>query len=137
MAEITLYRLYRERDSFVKWQGLDGDTHSIDAANPAPVGQWAFTLDSNSRPVMAYRLGYGDGHFSDGELVVSLEGAPSLLATLLHEGDDTPRKYYYATDGGWGNSNPLNRPAFILRAEGIRDMPVVRYAGFRVMIVSP
>ncbi len=135
MATIKLYQLSRGGDRFVKWSGPDGDTHSIDALNPAPPGQWAITQDSNGQSVMAYRPGGFPGGPADGELVVSLKGAPSIAATLLHEEDDFPRKYYFATDGE--NNNPLGHAAFILRAEGISDMPVARWANFRVMVVAP
>ena len=135
MATIELYQLSRAGDGFVQWMGPDGDTHSINAINPAPPGQWAITQDSHGCPVMAYRPGGFSGGPADGELVVSLDGAPSLIATLLHEQDDVPRKYYFATDAG--NNNPLGRWAFILRAEGISDMPVARYVNFRVMVVTP
>ncbi|MGK7894362.1 MAG: hypothetical protein AB4372_12255 [Xenococcus sp. (in: cyanobacteria)] len=134
MATIKLYKLFRGEDRFVKWNAPDGQTYSIDALNPAPEGQWAITLDSQGKPVMAYRP-RSNGPSSDGELVVSLDGAPSHIATLLHEEDDYPRKYYFATDVY--HNNPLDRPAFILRAEGISDMPVQRWVGLRVMVVDP
>ncbi|MGE3803026.1 MAG: hypothetical protein AB7H80_18560, partial [Candidatus Kapaibacterium sp.] len=98
MADLNLYRLWRENNSDVKWQGPDGVTHSIDISNPPnPPNDWAHTLDSNGKWVMAYKPGLSG---EDGTLVVSLAGAPSIKATLLHDEDDTPRKYYFATDGG-------------------------------------
>ena len=35
------------------------------------------------------------------------------------------------------NNNPLNRPAFILRADGIRGCPVVNWSHFLIMVVKP
>ena len=132
MPTIKLYELSRVGDQLVKWVGPDGDTHTIDVVNAAPLNSWKFTQDSDGRPVMAYRE-VPSG--SDGTLVVSLDGAPSIMATLLHNEDDFPRKYYFATDGG--NNNPLGRPAFILQAEGENRSPVDRWANFRVMVVAP
>jgi hypothetical protein len=119
---IKLYALGRGGDGFVVWKGPDGDTHSLDADNPPnPADSWAIVQDSQNRPVMAYSpSAFG----SDGTLYVSIEGAPSRAATLLHDEDDAPRKLYYATDNGNGTENPLGRPAFILRGEGMRDCPV-------------
>jgi hypothetical protein len=136
---ITLYRLHRERDRWVKWEGPDGVTHQLDALNHPPLGQWAFVYDADNRPVMAWRQPFiiqtmAPPTFLDAELVVSLDGAPSLAATLLHDDDDWPKKYYFATDGG--NGNPLGRWAFKLLVEGVSDMPVATWVNLRVMVVS-
>jgi hypothetical protein len=133
MPEITLYRLYREKDRFVKWEGPGRASHSIDVENPpSPSTSWTVTRDLAGRPVMAYSP---DALGDDGTLVVSLEGAPSFIATLLHAEDDYPRKYYFATDGG--NHNPLKCPAFILRCEGEGRSPIPPWASFYVMVVGP
>lgn len=86
-------------------------------------------FDTKGIPVIAYRY----SGKSDGELVVSLEGANSIAATLLHNEDDVPRKYYYATDGK--NNTELKRPAFILKAEGISRCPVQKCCGLKIMTV--
>lgn len=136
MAKIELYQLRRGGDDLVKWTAPDGNTYTINVSNPPnPPNQWAITYDANQKPVMAYSP---DALGSDGTLVVSLDGAGSLAATLLHEEDDTPRKYYFATDtGNTTSTTPLGRWSFILRTEGLSDSPVVRWANFKVMVVVP
>ena len=123
---INLYSLSRTDNRFVKWNAPAGHSYFIDVS-----GNDTVTLDVNGQPVMAYEKGKNGG---DGKLVVSLDGAPSISATLLHSEDDKPRKYYFATDG-W-NNNPLNRPAFILQAEGLKGSPVESWARLVVMVVS-
>ena len=133
MPTIKLYELSRGASRFVKWVGPDGKAHYIDVLNPPTGNLWAITNDSAGKPVMAYKPGFHPGE--DGELVVSLEGALSIVATLMHNEDDFPRKYYFATDSK--NNNPLDRPAFILRCEGLRQSPVEKWASLRVMVVVP
>ncbi|MGF1465638.1 MAG: hypothetical protein ACFCGT_05860 [Sandaracinaceae bacterium] len=85
----------------------------------------------DDKPVMGWRTRSND----DDEIVVSLEGAPSIMATLSSNEDDFPKKYYFATDGG--NNNPLGRHAFILRVEGYsHQCPVDRWAHLVVMVAG-
>lgn len=126
---IETYRLYGTLDNLIVWEAPDGMRYFLDPAN-APIDKYSFVRDGNGKKVMAYK----PSSTGDGELVVSLEGAVSIACTLLHYEDDFPRKHYFATDSG-GN-NPLERPAFILRAEGINNNPVPRAASFRVMCVK-
>ena len=121
---IKLYELSRGSSGLVTWQGPTG-TYTINTSRGDNE-----VADENGLPVLRYERGnLGE----DGILYISLDGEPGLAATLLHFEDDRPRKYYFATDNG--GSNPLGRPAFILRAEGIRTSPVPRFAGFKIMVV--
>ncbi len=125
---IETYRLYGTNDSLIVWEAPDGMRYFLDPVN-APVDVYSFVRDGNGQKVMAYK----PSSTEDGELVLSLEGAVSIACTLLHDEDDVPRKYYFATDA---NQNPLDRPAFILRTEGLKNSPVLRNSQFRVMCVE-
>lgn len=125
---IETYRL-RTPDKIIEWYAPDGMRYFLDPAN-APIDKYLFVRDGNGKKVMAYK----PSSTGDGELVVSLEGSVSIACTLLHDEDDVPRKQYFATDAG--NNNPLDRPAFILRAEGERNNPVPRFSSFHIMCVA-
>lgn len=132
MLTVELYSLSQDGSGVITWKGPDGDTHSLDVNNPAGPGEYTIENDSNGKPVMAYKVGQGG---DDGELVVSLEGAPSLAATLLHNEDDFPAKYYYATDTG-NSRNPLGRWSFRIKTEGRKNSPFENWANFNVMVVA-
>ena len=123
------FDLYDDCDGIVKWEAPDGKIYQLDTSK-AEKGEWFFTYDENDLPVMAFKTAPS----RDGELVVSLDGAKSFAATLLHNEDDTPRKLYFATDAG--NNNPLKRPAFILRVSKIEGCPVAKCARFSVLCVG-
>ncbi|MGK7952525.1 MAG: hypothetical protein AB4368_27990 [Xenococcaceae cyanobacterium] len=126
---IETYKVSRGEDGLIVWEAPDGMRYFLDPAN-APIDKYSFVRDGNGKKVMAYK----PSSTGDGELVVSLEGAVSIACTLLHDEDDVPRKYYFATDAR--NNNPLERPAFILRAEGLSNSPVQRFALLRVMCLQ-
>ena len=113
-------------DAIVNWNSPEGGTYRLDPAEAVP-GEWLVVNDDAGLPVMAFLHEPG----SDGTLVLSIDGAITNRALLVHHEDDFPRKYYYATDAG--NNNELGRRAFILRAEGIEGSPVARNAGLRVL----
>ena len=83
---------------------------------------------------MAYKR---DKNGGDGWLVLSLDGAPSRIATLLHDEDDIPRKYYFSTDAKDDPNNPLQGPAFLLRCEGLRGSPVPVNVGLQIAVLKP
>jgi hypothetical protein len=125
-----MYYLRRHPSGVIYWDAPDGTTYGLDPADAVPY-QWITVKDADGKPVMAYYTKPG----VDSILVVSLDGANSLAATLLHAEDDTARRvYYFATDAG--NTNVLNRPAFILRAQGFEDSPIEVNANFYVMCVG-
>ncbi|MEO1258030.1 MAG: hypothetical protein AAFZ15_04510 [Bacteroidota bacterium] len=132
MPDFQFFRLSSDGTGKVTYAAPDGNNYIID---PGSAGNgWIFTYDTNSKPVMAFRKG-NNATDNDGELVVSLDGANSIISSLLHYEDDYPRKYYYASDGG--NNNPLNRRAFILRCDGINGSPVQRWCSLMIMTVKP
>lgn len=117
-------------DSTVQWAAPDGKVYSLDPAKAEP-GKWLLVNDTQGKPVMGLLTQPG----KDGLLILSMEGAKSLAATLLHDEDDTPRQYYFATDGG-NTDNPLKRWAFKLSAVGVKGSPVWRNAVFKILCVS-
>ena len=63
----------------------------------------------------------------------TLRNAPSLRCTLLHNGDDLPRKVYFATDEWNGcNSRMEGWPCFMLRIEGETEAPIRPWAGYYI-----
>ena len=150
---LALYSLRTDGNGVISWNAPDGKIYQLDPRG-APLAQWIYVNDTNGKPVMAYMsnpptqgVGYTVGLrgksqpfkenpvTGDGVLVLSIDKAPGFSATLLcEENDVADRQYYYATDGG--NHNPLERPAFILRAAGIKGSPLKQYAGFRVLIIE-
>ena len=131
---VFVNRTTRYRTPIVKWLGPNSgpDGYTLDVSSSIP-DSWVYAYDSERKPVMAFKPG---GSGEDGTLLLSIDGAPSLIATLLHAEDDEPRKYYFATDGNHVE-NVLKRPAFILKCEGYSDCPVQEQAQFFVMIVKP
>jgi hypothetical protein len=125
-ARVETYAVSADERGVVRYEAPDGGTYELDPGLAAS-GRWLTVEDQTGRPVMGYLSRPGE----NGTLLLSLEGACSLAATLLHDGDDLPRRYVYATDEG--NENELGRPAFILRAENVEGCPVARWAGFRVL----
>lgn len=132
---IKTFYLRSDATGKIKFNAPDGETYTLD---PLTAGNdWIYENEQNSgKPVIAFRKGNDS---RDGEIVVSLEGAPSISATLLHHEDDTPRNYIYATDGG----NPgipefdkHKRPCFRLRLQGHKGSPLLNYVGFRIMVVK-
>ncbi len=114
-----LYTLWADKNGMVWWNCPDGYRYGLMPRDGA------MTFDIKGKPVMYYNKGV---------LEVSLDGAISYSATLLHLDDDIPRKLYYATDGG--NFTKLKRLAFILRAQGIKGCPVQKNAQYQVMVVA-
>lgn len=93
--------------------------------------EWLTVNDDDGKPVMALYTKPG----IDAILEVSIDGANSVAATLLHAEDDNARRVYYcATD--LGNTTVLQRPAFKLRAQGFEDSPIEINANFYVMCVG-
>jgi len=134
MAQFQFLRLRSNGSGKVTFDAADGKSYILDP-NQASGSSWHFVYETNSqKAVMAFRRGspFTD---NDGELVISIDGAISGIATLLHHEDDYPRKYYFATDGY--NNNPLNRQAFILRADGINGCPVQPWVTLQIMLVKP
>lgn len=132
MPTFKFFKLSSDGSGKVTYKSPDGNNYILDPSTGG--ASWIFVYDTSANPVMAYRKGNSTTDF-DGELVVSLDGAGSIMATLLHNEDDFPRKYYYATDGH--NNNPLNRPAFILRSDGIAGCPVQKWSHLVIMTVKP
>lgn len=132
MPTIHLYKFYRDKSDTVTWESPDGNTYKLDTSAPSTDQHgWVFTQDAAGKNVMAYRPGtFG----ADGTLVLALGPQRSLAATLLHDEDDFPRKYYFATDGG--NNNPLRHRAFILCNEGEPGCPIAKFSSFQVMVVE-
>jgi hypothetical protein len=128
-SRVETYAFSADEDGVVRYEPPGGRTYELDPRLAAP-GRWLLIEDQTGRPVMGYRTQPGE----NGTLLLSLDGACSLAATLLHEGDDFPRRYQYATDEG--NENQLGRPAFILRAENVEGCPVAPWAGFRVLFAG-
>ncbi len=127
---IEMFYLRRHPTGLIIWEAPDGNTYQLDPAAAQPY-QWLLVNDANGRPVM----GLYTKPNVDAILVVSIDGAKSIAATLLHAEDDTARRvYYFATDAG--NTNALNRPAFVLRAQGFEDSPIEVNANFFVMCVG-
>ncbi len=127
---IEMFNLRSDPNGRITWVAPDGNPYTLDPANAQPF-QWLLVNDNNGKPVM----GLYKKPNVDAILVVSLEGAKSIAATLLHAEDDTARRvYYFATDAG--NTNALNRSAFVLRAQGFEDSPLEVNANFFVMCVG-
>ena len=135
-AEYTIERIRlpgRPDSDVIRWTGPNG-THEIDMTRTTP--PWTTTLDHDGRVVMAV----SPERTIDPFLVVSLRGAPSLKAFLVHDEDDRPRGYYYATDLGndldfipdWAEDDW----AFILRSDSTGDAPIDLNSRFRVMVVD-
>jgi hypothetical protein len=125
-ASVETYAVSADEQGVVRYEAPDGQAYELDPELGAP-GRWLIVEDRTGRPVMGYLTRPGE----DGTLLLSLDGACSLAATLLHDGDDFPRSYACATDEG--NENELGRPAFILRAAGVEGCPVAPWAGFRLL----
>ena len=121
------FRLWVEgTNQVVHWEAPDLDIYQLDPTQAVP-GEWLVTSNREGQPIMAFLSEPG----SDGTLVLSLEGAITNRAILVHHEDDFPRKYYYSTDAG--NNNVLEQRAFVLRAEGVEGSPIARNAGLRVL----
>lgn len=132
MATFKFFNLSSDGSGKVKYNAPDGQAYILD---PSQAGSgWHKVYDTNQKPVMAFRRGVSSTDF-DGELVVSLDGAGSIMSTLLHNEDDYPRKCYYSSDGG--NNNPLNRAAFSLRVDGEIQCPVQKWSHYVIMVVKP
>jgi hypothetical protein len=114
--EMQTFALTSDEHGVITWNAPDGERYELDPAL-ASTDHWLLVEDRAGQPVMGYLTRPGE----DGTLLLSLEGACSLAATLLHDGDDHPRKLYWATDEG--NDNRLQRPAFILRAQDVEGSP--------------
>ncbi len=127
---IQMYYLRRHPSGTIYWHAPDGKIYGLDPADAKPY-QWLTVDDDNGKPVMALYTKPG----IDAILEVSLDGANSVAATLLHAEDDNARRVYYcATD--LGNTTVLQRPAFKLRAQGFEDSPIEVNANFYVMCVG-
>ncbi len=127
---IEMFYLRSDPLGRITWVAPDGNSYTLDPANAQPF-QWLIVNDDAGKPVM----GFYKKPNVDAILVVSIDGAKSIAATLLHAEDDTARRvYYFATDAG--NTNALNRPAFVLRAQGFEDSPLEVNANFFVMCVG-
>lgn len=132
MPTFKFFKLSADGSGKVSYSAPDGQTYLL---NPSQAGNgWHMVYDTNQKPVMAYRKGIVASDY-DGELVVSLAGAGSIMSTLLHNEDDYPRKCYFSSDGG--NNNPLNRPAFSFRVDGESNCPVRPWANYSIMVVQP
>lgn len=143
-------RQNNDKDTLYWTYPKDGRRYSIDPT--ATIGGGLFPLlwvtarennSPNGKIVMAYKRAFGGG---DGMLVLSLEGASSYFAWLIHQEDDRPQKYYSAVD--LGNSPFLPKeirdanaagariPYFILQLEGESGCPVPRWANLRVAVLK-
>ncbi|MHC5210560.1 MAG: hypothetical protein ACYTG2_07575 [Planctomycetota bacterium] len=128
-SRVETYAFSANEDGVIRYEAPDGQAYELDPDLASP-GHWLLVEDEAGRPVMGFLTKPGE----NGTLLLSLEGACSLAATLMHDGDDFPRRYVYATDEG--NENELGRPAFVLRAENVEGCPVARWAGFRLLCVD-
>ena len=127
---INLYYLRRHNNGTIFWHAPDGKIYGLDPAEAKPY-EWLLVHNDDGKPVMALYTKPG----VDAILEVSLAGANSVAATLLHAEDDTARRVYYcATD--LGNTTILQGPAFKLRAQGFEDSPIEINANFYVMCVG-
>lgn len=146
--EFETFRLKRGK-STIEWHGPD-DIYSLNP-DDAPEGEWYMPVtakDSAKIPKMAFIKNPGNKYFgskTDSVLILSLEGACSRAATLLHDGDDeADREYYFATDSGNQTHDkikewPVDQWAFILRSPSNVDSPVKHMSDFHVVCfrVSP
>lgn len=152
---------------YIEWRGplgtyrldlLDNNGNSI-LEGVANGGKWYVERDPNSnkpqiallvrpRPEDDISAQYGHERKSDAALILCLQGACSLTASLSHLEDDVAdRIYYYATDEGNDVHQALNEwPgqeieegvfeqhwAFILRAMDINDCPIKRNSSFDII----
>jgi hypothetical protein len=92
----------------------------------------ATTLDTNTCPDTGWccnadeTLCLNRQEGKDALVEFSLVGAPNIRCSLLHNEDDSPRKLYYATDGG--NGCHMNHSCARLKSEGVMDCPVGKCA---------
>ena len=127
---IQMYYLSRHPSGVIYWHAPDGNKYGLDPADAQPY-QWLLVHDANGEPVMGLYTKPG----IDAILELSIDGANSIAATLLHAEDDNARRVYYcATDAG--NTTVLKRPAFKIRAQGFADSPIEVNANFYVMTVG-
>ena len=127
---IQMYYLSRHYTGAIYWHAPDGTIYGLNPADAKPY-QWLRVNDDDGKPVMALYTKPG----VDAILEVSIDGANSVAATLLHAEDDNARRVYYcATD--LGNTTVLQRPAFKLRAQGFEDSPIEVNTNFYVMCVG-
>ncbi|MDU9050625.1 MAG: hypothetical protein Q3M30_17395 [Candidatus Electrothrix sp. Rat3] len=123
-----------DRNREISWQAPDGHTYILTIPPTPPSGGWTVTPDAGGKPVMAlYQDPAGQG---DAQLELSIDGAVSLCASLFHSEDDHPKVYATATDSGSGNSNHLQRPAFMITQPGVKDCPLAAWASFRVVCIK-
>lgn len=124
------YPLKADGNGTITYVAPDGQIYILD---PTTAGDtWIFEREQGTgKPVIGFRKGTSD---RDAELLLSLDGASSLAATLLHDEDDHPRHYIFATDQG--KNNALKRPAFILRQPGAKKSPLEKWAAFRILVIQ-
>ncbi|MCI5117685.1 MAG: hypothetical protein D3913_06925 [Candidatus Electrothrix sp. LOE1_4_5] len=123
-----------DRNKEISWRAPDGQTYILTIPPTPPSDGWTVTNDAGGQPVMAlYQDPLKQG---DAQLELSLEGAVSLCASLFHSEDDHPKVYATATDSGNGNSNHLNRPAFMIKQPGVKSCPLAAWASFRVVCLK-
>ena len=98
---------------------------------------------ADGRPAIAlvFHQPHNLGQREDGTLYLSIQGAPSRKATLLHDEDDfADRVFYFAMDLGNNIEAPRmkvdRRPAFILRAVGYPNSPIHINRSFSIMCVK-
>ncbi len=157
---VETYELFRnsKNNDTLHWRyPKDGQLYALGVApivrRPFRHQFWRFTRErGNPTPSMdraPFVMAFLPGRYpsNDGILVLSLEGADSHAAWLVHVDDDVPHKCYGAVD--LGNSHLLpgeiraafrkgaRVPYFILRVAGEADCPVRPGANLGVAVLKP
>jgi hypothetical protein len=127
-----LVRFERNGESLVRWDCPNGKSYFLNP-RPATIGNPVLERDGEDVMMSFSRSDGADGE--DGILCLSLVGANSYAATLLHEEDDRPARHYFCVDSGNHRFNLTRRRALILRSQGVKGCPVEKDQKLRVMTV--
>ena len=118
----------------IAWQTADGAVHHLDPCDADP-GDWHLVTDEDDRPVMGLLVSPMDAYpGNDGVLALSVDGLSGAFSLLHIEDDRADRVYYCAADGG--NTSPLERRTYFIRAWGVSGSPLAGCCHLQILNVG-